>query len=51
MNTPIVVISGMSDEVYKTSISKEGVDAYLTKPYDFEELNTIIQNILSHKKA
>ncbi len=51
MNTPVVVISGMSDEAYKISIAKEKVDAFLTKPYDFQELNTIIQNILSNKKA
>ena len=51
MNMPVVVISGMSDEVYKENISREGIAAYLIKPYDFQELYAIIQNILSHKKA
>ena len=51
MNMPVVVISGMSDEVDKENISREGIAAYLIKPYDFQELYAIIQNILSHKKA
>ena len=50
-NMPVVVISGMSDEVYKENISREGVAAYLIKPYDFQELYTIIQNILNNKKS
>jgi len=50
-NMPVVVITGMKDEGYKENILNEGVKAFLTKPYDLEELKTIIRNIFSNKEV
>lgn len=44
--TPVVVLTGMSDPDYKQKILDAGVDAYLEKPYDPDELISTIQNCL-----
>ena len=45
-NTPVVVLTGISDEVLKQKVMKAGVDAYLEKPYEPEVLVETIRNIL-----
>ena len=44
--TPVVVLTGMSDPDYKQKILDAGVDAYLEKPYEPDELISTIQNCL-----
>jgi len=46
----IVVLTGMTNEIYKQSILAEGVDAYLQKPYDAQVLLDTIDQILSKKE-
>ncbi|MFH1287354.1 MAG: response regulator transcription factor [bacterium] len=43
---PVVVLTGMSDEEYKKKVMDAGVEAYLEKPYDPENLISTIRNIL-----
>jgi DNA-binding response OmpR family regulator len=45
--THIVVLTGMTNEMYKQSVLTEGVDAYLQKPYDAQVLLDTIDKILS----
>jgi DNA-binding response OmpR family regulator len=42
----IVVLTGMTNEGYKQKVLKEGVDAYLQKPYDAQVLFDTIDKIL-----
>jgi DNA-binding response OmpR family regulator len=44
--THIVVLTGMTNELYKQSVLTEGVDAYLQKPYDSQVLIDTIDKIL-----
>ena len=44
--THIVVLTGMTNELYKQSVLIEGVDAYLQKPYDAKVLLDTIDQIL-----
>ncbi len=44
--THIVVLTGMTNELFKQSILTEGVDAYLQKPYDSQVLLDTIDRIL-----
>lgn len=44
--TPVVVLTGMSDPDYKQKILDAGVDAYLEKPYEPDELISTIQKCL-----
>jgi DNA-binding response OmpR family regulator len=44
--THIVVLTGMTNEMYKQSVLTEGVDAYLQKPYDSQVLIETIDKIL-----
>ncbi len=46
---PVVVLTGKSDEEYKKKVIAEGVEAYLQKPYDVNELISIINEILKDK--
>jgi DNA-binding response OmpR family regulator len=46
----IVVLTGMTNEIYKQSILAEGVDAYLQKPYDSQVLLDTIDQILGKKE-
>ncbi|MFH1413730.1 MAG: response regulator transcription factor [Candidatus Omnitrophota bacterium] len=43
---PVVVLTGINDEVYKQQVLDEGVEAYLEKPYDHHTLIATIKNIL-----
>jgi DNA-binding response OmpR family regulator len=47
--TYIVVLTGMTNELYKQSVLIEGVDAYLQKPYDAHVLLDTIDQILGKK--
>ena len=51
MNTPVIVITGIKDVEYEQKVIKAGVEAYLEKPYDFEQLKGIIQKILKSPEA
>jgi DNA-binding response OmpR family regulator len=42
----IVVLTGMTNEMFKQSVLTEGVDAYLQKPYDSQVLLDTIDKIL-----
>jgi DNA-binding response OmpR family regulator len=44
--THIVVLTGMTNELFKQSVLTEGVDAYLQKPYDSQVLIETIDKIL-----
>ena len=44
--THIVVLTGMTNELFKQSVLTEGVDAYLQKPYDSQVLLDTIDKIL-----
>ena len=45
--THIVVLTGMTNELFKQSVLTEGVDAYLQKPYDSQVLLDTIDKILN----
>ena len=45
-STHIVVLTGMTNELFKQSVLTEGVDAYLQKPYDSQVLLDTIDKIL-----
>jgi DNA-binding response OmpR family regulator len=47
--THIVILTGMTNELYKQSVLTEGVDAYLQKPYDSQVLLDTIDKILGKK--
>ena len=47
----VVVLTGMTNEVFKQSVLNEGVDAYLQKPYDSQVLLDTIDNILGKPAA
>jgi DNA-binding response OmpR family regulator len=46
MNIPVVVLTGMQDEVYKKKVIDKGVEAYLEKPYDSKVLIKTIHDVL-----
>jgi DNA-binding response OmpR family regulator len=46
----IVVLTGVTNEMYKQSVLTEGVDAYLQKPYDAAVLLETIDKILNSGK-
>jgi DNA-binding response OmpR family regulator len=48
--THIVVLTGMTNELFKQSVLTEGVDAYLQKPYDSQVLLDTINAILNPQK-
>jgi DNA-binding response OmpR family regulator len=49
--THIVVLTGMTNELFKQSVLTEGVDAYLQKPYDSQVLLDTIDKILNKPEA
>lgn len=49
--TPVVVLTGIKNEEYKQQILDEGVEAYLEKPYDPDELISTIRGILKKEKT
>jgi DNA-binding response OmpR family regulator len=48
--TKIVVLTGMTNELFKQSVLIEGVDAYLQKPYDSKVLLETIDKILGENE-
>ncbi len=49
--THIVVLTGMTNELFKQSVLTEGVDAYLQKPYDAQVLLDTINQILGKREV
>jgi YesN/AraC family two-component response regulator len=47
---PFLMLTALSDDDARLSSYKEGVDAFLVKPFDKEMLLTRIENILSNRK-
>jgi two-component system, OmpR family, alkaline phosphatase synthesis response regulator PhoP len=43
---PVIVLTGMENEKYRQEVMDEGVEAYLQKPYDPQELLGEINRIL-----
>lgn len=43
---PIIVLTGIQDEEYKSQVIDEGVDAFLEKPVEEKELLSTIEGIL-----
>lgn len=50
-NIPVVVLTGIRNAEYKKKVLAAGVDAYVEKPYEFEELLLKIQEILGGQKG
>jgi DNA-binding response OmpR family regulator len=48
---PVVILTSMKDEKYKQMILGEGVNAYLEKPYEPDELIKTIEDVLKKEKA
>jgi DNA-binding response OmpR family regulator len=48
---PVVILTSMKDEKYKQMILGEGVNAYLEKPYEPDELIKTIEDVLRKEKA
>ena len=44
---PVVVLTGMINEEYKAKVLEQGIEAYLQKPYDPDNLISIINNVLN----
>ncbi len=50
MSIPVVVLTASKDEKLKRDVLNEGVEAYLQKPYNAEELINTIKNLLNKGK-
>ena len=48
---PIIVVSAKTAQADRNEAFKAGANAYLTKPFDADELNNIINSILATRKA
>jgi DNA-binding response OmpR family regulator len=48
---PVVVLTSMKNEEYKQKLLDEGVNAYLEKPYEPDELIRTIDDILRKEKT
>ncbi|MGD2279073.1 MAG: response regulator [Candidatus Omnitrophota bacterium] len=46
---PVVIITGSSDEKFMQRVKKEGVDAFLSKPFDVDRLLSTIDKLLREK--
>jgi DNA-binding response OmpR family regulator len=46
---PVVVLTGISDDDYKQKILDEGVDVYMEKPYDGDQLVAAVNKLLGSK--
>ena len=44
---PIIVLTGITDPEYKKQVLSDGVDAYIEKPYDPDELISSIKALLN----
>jgi CheY-like chemotaxis protein len=43
---PVVAVTALADKEYQAQILKAGFDAYLSKPYMIDELETVIQRLI-----
>lgn len=50
-NVPIIVLSALADERRVEQSMRFGVDAYLTKPYDLDELRAKIDELLGAQES
>ncbi len=46
-STPCVVLSAFSDETHIEEVRSAGADAYLTKPTNFDELESLLNRLLN----
>lgn len=49
-DTPVIVLSGMSDPVYKAGAVSMDVFRYLTKPYKLEEIEASVDSAVAYHK-
>ena len=49
-DTPVIVLSGLSDLAYKTGAMSMNVFKYLTKPYKLEELEASVDSAVAYHK-
>ena len=49
-HVPIIVISAKTDTAVRVSSFNAGVDAYLTKPFDSDELAALIANLIEQRR-
>jgi YesN/AraC family two-component response regulator len=49
-DTPVIVLSGMSDPVYKAGAMSMDVFKYLTKPYKLEEIEASVDSAVAYHK-
>jgi DNA-binding NtrC family response regulator len=49
-DTPVIVLSGMSDPVYKAGAMNMDVFKYLTKPYKLEEIEASVDSAVAYHK-
>ncbi|MBM3243630.1 MAG: response regulator [Candidatus Omnitrophica bacterium] len=47
--TPIIILTGIRDEKIKEEMLNQGVDAYIEKPYDADNLIAKINEVLNKK--
>ena len=46
MNIPVIVLTGMQDEVYKKKVLALGVEGYMQKPYDSQTILSEVKRVL-----
>jgi DNA-binding NtrC family response regulator len=47
LKTPVIVISGKGDEQDSQSLLKLGAFAYLTKPFDLDQMENVVQQAVT----
>lgn len=47
LNTPVIVISGRGDEKDSQSLLKLGAFAYLTKPFNLQQMENVVQQAVN----
>ena len=51
LGTPVIVLTGIKDEEYKKKVIQRGVNAYIEKPYEPEDLLGAIRKLIPDKKG
>jgi DNA-binding response OmpR family regulator len=46
---PVMVLTGNKDKAYKSCVLEQGVEAYMEKPYDPQELISTVKEILAKR--